>query len=114
VERNGRRVRFRSRRVGDGEPAVFDAIYGPDGERFEATPGSLPRFLTERYRFYTEGERALFYGDIDHPPWPLAEATAAFRENDLFRVNGFEHPGGDPLLHYSPRVDVTAGRIHRV
>lgn len=114
VTREGRRVHFRSRRVGDGASAAFDATYGPDGPRFEAEPGSLPAFLTERYRFYTEGERALFYGDIDHPPWPLAEATADIRENDLFHVNGFTDPVGPPLLYYSPRVDVTAGRIHRV
>jgi uncharacterized protein YqjF (DUF2071 family) len=114
VEREGRQVRFQSRRVGEGEPAAFDATYGPAGDRFEAEPGSLPHFLTERYRFYTEGERSLFYGDIDHGPWPLAEATAEIQENDLFRVNGFEEPDGAPLLHYSPRVDVAAGRIHRV
>jgi len=114
VEREGRQVRFQSRRVGEGEPAAFDATYGPAGDRFEAEPGTLPHFLTERYRFYTEGERSLFYGDIDHGPWPLAEATAEIQENDLFRVNGFEEPDGAPLLHYSPRVDVAAGRIHRV
>ncbi|MFB6118682.1 YqjF family protein [Halosegnis sp.] len=114
VERSGRRVHFQSRRVGDGEPAAFDATYGPTGEPFEAAPGSLPHFLTERYRFYTAGERSLFYGDIEHPPWPLSEGTVEIRENDLFRVNGFEEPTGEPLVHYAPRVDVTAGRVHRV
>ncbi|MFC7175574.1 YqjF family protein [Halosegnis marinus] len=114
VERGDREVRFRSRRVGDAEPAAFDATYSPVGERFEAEPGSLPHFLTERYRFYTEGRDRLYYGDIDHEPWALSEARAEIRENDLFRVNGFAEPDGDPLLHYAPRLDVTAGRVHRV
>jgi hypothetical protein len=111
VARRGREVRFRSRR-GDGS-AAFDATYGPTGERFTAEPGSLPHFLTERYRFYTAGRDHLYYGDIAHEPWSLARATAEFRANDLFRVNGFDRPDGEPHLLYSPRLEVTAGRVHR-
>ena len=51
VERRGRQVTFRSRRP-DGS-AAFVATYGPAGDQFTADPGSLPHFLTERYRFYT-------------------------------------------------------------
>jgi len=107
-------VHFRSRRLGDGEPAVFDATYGPEGGYSEPTPGSLPHFLTERYRFYTAGDDNLYYGDIAHEPWPLATATAGIRTNDLFAVNGFDRPGSEPIYHYSPRLEVTAGRVHRV
>jgi uncharacterized protein YqjF (DUF2071 family) len=114
VERGDREVRFRSRRLGDGEPAAFDATYGPDGSYSEPTPGSLPHFLTERYRFYTAGDDALYYGDIAHEPWPLTTATAELRTNDLFAVNGFDRPASEPLYHYSPRLDVAAGRVHRV
>lgn len=124
IERRGREVVFHSERVdGDAPPARFDATYGPDGERFEAEPGTLPFFLTERYRFYTEsrprgghvpGGGTLYYGDIGHEPWPLYEATADIRENGLFAANGFDEPDGDPVLHYSPGIDVTAGRVHRV
>ncbi|MFB6304291.1 MAG: YqjF family protein [Haloferacaceae archaeon] len=114
VDRNGE-VRFRSRRVGEGAPASFDATYGPAGEPFEADPGSRPHFLTERYRFYTATDDGrLYYGDIDHGPWPLAEAHADIRRNDLFAVNGFDRPDGDPVLHYAAHVDVTAGPIRRV
>lgn len=124
IERRGRRVEFRAERVtGNAPPMRFDATYGPDGERFEAEPGTLPFFLTERYRFYTEsrlrggrepGSGTLYYGDVGHAPWPLYEATAEFRENELFAASGFERPGGEPLVHYSPGVDVSAGRVHRV
>lgn len=114
TERGDRQVHFRSRRLGDGEPAVFDATYGPEGGYSEATPGSLPHFLTERYRFYTAGDDALYYGDIAHEPWPLATASAEIRTNDLFTVNGFDRPAAEPIYHYSPRLAVTAGRIHRV
>jgi uncharacterized protein YqjF (DUF2071 family) len=111
VERRGRQVTFRSRRP-DGS-AAFVATYGPTGDQFTADPGSLPHFLTERYRFYTAGGDHLYYGDIAHKPWPLAAATAEFRANDLFDVNGFDRPDGNPHLLYSPRIEVTAGRVHR-
>lgn len=113
VYRNGE-VRFRSRRL-DGSPASFDATYAAVGERFVPEPGSLPAFLTERYRFYTEsaGYR-LYYGDIDHEPWELAPAQVEFRKNDLFDINGFEHPTGQPLVHHAAGIDVTADRVHRV
>jgi len=114
VERGDRDVRFRSRRLGDDDPAVFDATYGPEGSYSEPTPGSLSHFLTERYRFYTAGGDTLYYGNIAHEPWPLATANADIRTNDLFTVNGFDQPASEPLYHYSPRLEVTAGRIHRV
>lgn len=112
VERDGE-VRFRSRRAGDGS-AAFDATYAPAGPASAADPGSRPHFLTERYRFYTASDGGRLYrGDVAHEPWPLAEATAEIRRNDLFAVNGFDDPEGDPLLHYAPRIDVTAGRLRR-
>jgi uncharacterized protein YqjF (DUF2071 family) len=124
IERRGRRIEFQSERVHpDAPPVRFDATYGPEGEQFEPEPGTLPFFLTERYRFYTEseprgghepGSGELYYGDVGHPPWPLYEGWADIRENGLFATNGFDHPGGEPLVHYSPRIDVLAGRVHRV
>ncbi|WP_255195915.1 YqjF family protein [Halorarius litoreus] len=124
VERRGRSVEFTADRVAaDAPPVAFDATYEPDGAQFEAEPETLPFFLTERYRFYTEsrprgghepGDGRLYYGDIGHEPWPLYEATADIRENGLFAANGFEQPDGEPLCHYSPKLDVLAGRVHRV
>jgi uncharacterized protein YqjF (DUF2071 family) len=112
VDRAGERVAFRSQRP-DGS-AAFAAAYGPEAEPSVPDEGSLAAFLTENYRFYTadEGGR-LWYGDIDHPRWELAPASADFVRNELFTVNGFDHPGGEPILHFSPRIRVTAGRIHR-
>jgi uncharacterized protein YqjF (DUF2071 family) len=107
-------VEFASERTHSGVPnASFDATYRPTGDRFTPEPGTLEHFLTENYRFYTDG-RALYYGDIAHPPWPLQSATAEIRTNTLFEANGFDHPSGEPLLHYSPGTEVTAGRIHTV
>lgn len=116
VERSGETVRFESERTHRSAPACrFEAEYGPDGEPFTPEAGTLPHFLTERYRFYTVDDRGrTYYGDIAHEPWKLAPATADIRTNDLFTANGFDRPAGDPHLLYARRIDVTAGRVHRV
>jgi uncharacterized protein YqjF (DUF2071 family) len=115
IDRDGDEVRFRSRRTDATAPAArFRATYAPDGELSRSEPGSLRAFLTERYRFYTVDDAGLtYYGDIAHEPWQLAPARASFEENGLFAANGFEHPGGEPLLHHAADIEVTAGRIHR-
>jgi uncharacterized protein YqjF (DUF2071 family) len=110
-----RRVEFRSRRRTPDAPAVrFDASYRPTGEYATPDAGTLPAFLTERYRFYAASDGGqLYYGEIDHEPWSLAPAAASFRSNTLFGANGFEPPAGDPTLHVAAPVDVTAGRLRR-
>jgi uncharacterized protein YqjF (DUF2071 family) len=112
VDAAGDRVAFRSQRP-DGS-AAFAAAYGPDGDSFAPEAGSLEAFLVENYRFYTADDRGgIWYGDIDHEPWELAPATADFVGNELFAVNGFDHPDGEPVLHYAPRIAVTAGAPRR-
>jgi uncharacterized protein YqjF (DUF2071 family) len=115
IDRSGEDIEFVSHRIHPGVPdAHFDATYRPTGEVFEAEEGSLARFLTENYYFLTSGRNKLFRGDIAHPPWPLQEAEADIRTNSLFEADGFEHPGEEPLLHYSPGIDVTATRVYEV
>jgi uncharacterized protein YqjF (DUF2071 family) len=112
---DGDRVAFESRRRQPGDrPARYAATYRPVGERFEADPGSLAAFLTERRRLYTQApDGTVRHTDVTHPPWPLYRAEAAVAENTLFEANGFDHPGGDPVLYYSPGVDVVTARSRR-
>lgn len=118
VRKSSSEVRFQSNRVdGRALPADFDATYGPaDGtDTDDPAPRSLEAFLVSRYRFYVaDGSGRIYYADIDHDPWPLQEGNADIRTNDLFGANGFERPSGDPLVHYSPGIDVTAGRLRRL
>lgn len=109
-----RRIHFTSHRTHRGAPpAHFDATYEPVGEPLEAESGSLDAFLVENYRFYAAGRR-LYCGEISHEPWPLQDAAVTVRANTLFDANGFDHPDGDPITHYSESVEVTADRIRRV
>lgn len=56
----------------------------------------------------------VYAGDVEHDPWPLYRADLDLRSTNFLAVNGFERPDADPVAHYSPGVEVTAGRIRRV
>lgn len=102
------RVTFESRRFQPGDrPGHVSATYGPTGDRFTATPGSRAEFLTERRRLFTQAPSgALRHTEVDHERWPLYSATATLHENTILRANGFATPDADPVLYYSPGVDV--------
>jgi len=122
LSRRGRETHLRSRRADAGPPATVDIRYEPTGSPFQADPGSLEGFLTERYRFYTASDAGdpgrptgrVHYADIDHDPWTLRRANATFAENDLFEACGFEAPTGEPHLLYGRRARVSAGRLRRL
>lgn len=115
LRREGGRVAFESRRLHPGDrPARLSASYRPTGERFEADPGSLAEFLTERRRLYTQAQDGTIrYTDVAHERWPLYPATVSVRENTLFEANGFDRPDGEPVCYYSPGVDVVTTRSKR-
>jgi len=110
-----RTVRFTSDRRHPGARALhFEATYQPSGDPFTPDPDSLPHFLTERYRYYTEAPDGLRYADVDHPPWTLYPATATLAADAVFTANGLTSPTTDPRLYYSPGTDTTASGSHRL
>ena len=82
---------------------AFSAVYRPGGVVFNADPGSLEHFLTERYCLYAEHEGELYRAEIHHRPWPLQTAQARI---DLNTMPPFKLPAEQPLAHYSARQDV--------
>jgi uncharacterized protein len=103
-ERDGY-VRYVSERTSAGaRPAAFSSRYGPGGDVFIATPGSLEHFLSERYCLYTVDEGELFRGEIHHEPWPLQVAGADIERNTM--APPAIATEGDPVLHFAARQDV--------
>lgn len=105
-------IRFTSRRRHPGaRPVCFKATYRPDGSPFSAESGTLPWFLTERYRYYTEApDGRVRHAEIRHDPWLLYNVEVDIGENTLFRANGFEPPDTEPVHFYSPGVDTIASK----
>jgi uncharacterized protein YqjF (DUF2071 family) len=107
-------VHYESRRRTRGAPADFRAAYHPTGPLFEAVPGGLEYFLTERYRLYCATRRgAVAHVDIHHRPWSLCTACADIAVNTMAWASGVPASGPPPLLHVAARQDVVAWPLRR-
>lgn len=115
VEEDGH-VEVSSRRRHPGaRPARFAASYEPTGDRFHPKPGSLPEFLVERYRTFTEtDEDTLGHTDVQHKPWPLYDAIVDIKENTLLDAVGLPEPDGDPFFLTSPGLDAIVTKRRRL
>jgi uncharacterized protein len=103
VERRGEEVFCTCERSSDSERR-FEGRYAPAGDVFNAEPGSLEWFLTERYCLYAIDRGRLHRAEIQHPPWPLQPSDARLETNTM------PPPpidiGGPPICHFSRRQDV--------
>jgi uncharacterized protein YqjF (DUF2071 family) len=79
------------------------------GEPIEAS--EFDRFLTARFRLYTIVFGCLGFAQIEHEPWPLARASLLQLAQTVVERSGVPKPCGDPILLYSPGVDVRVGRV---
>jgi len=103
-------IHYHSRRTHRGAPpAEFVGRYRPLGDVFQAVPGSIEHWLTERYCLYA-ADRAgrLFRAEIAHAPWPLQPGEAELERNSMIEALGISQPPEPPLVHYSRQLDVVA------
>jgi uncharacterized protein YqjF (DUF2071 family) len=105
IESQGTDFVYRLRRL-DAPPVHFEARYGPNSPPYLAKPGTLEHWLTERYCLYAMSTHgALSRTDVHHHPWPLQDAHATITRDDMLSPLGLSVTG-QPLLHYSRRLDV--------
>ena len=79
-----------------------------------AQPTELEVFLTARFRLYAQRANRLLSADIEHPPWPLQRARVTRLEETLTKAAGLPPMPGEPLAHFSSRVDLLVGLIQPV
>ena len=89
-----------------GPPAAFSATYRGTGSEFNAPPGSLDHFLTERYCLYSSDGKRIWRGDIVHPQWSLQLGQAHIDTNSMLGAAGVRAIAHEPLLHFSAFQDV--------
>jgi uncharacterized protein YqjF (DUF2071 family) len=107
--------RYRSDRTGPGPRARFTATYRPTSGVYEARPGTLEHFLTERYCLYAQAPGGTLYrADIHHQPWPLQSASAEIETSELLEPHGLHVEGPPALLHFARRLDVVVWPLQRV
>jgi uncharacterized protein YqjF (DUF2071 family) len=103
-------VSYRCRRRGPG-PAASSRVVVEVGERIaSADLGPRDHWLTARWALYADGPHGLRTVDADHGPWPLHRARALVVDDGLVAAAGLPRPEGEPLVHWSPGVEVRIGR----
>jgi uncharacterized protein len=73
-------------------------------------PNERERFLTARFRLYTKILNRLAFAQVEHPPWPLHSAAAMRVQQNVIEHSGLAAANGEPLVHFSPGVEVRIGR----
>jgi uncharacterized protein len=115
VQRRDRGVRYTSsRRLPRNPAAELDVAVEIGGLIAESHRTPLDDWLTGRWRAFTGRGSVRSCVDVEHEPWPLHSATLTHCRGRLVESTGLPAPTGEPVVHFSPCVDVRLGRPHRV
>jgi len=104
--RGGPRIDYASKRQHGPKPAELRCSYGPNSHAFQARPGSLTHFLTERYCLYAATRKRLYRGEIHHLPWELQEAHVDLAENSMAQPAGITLPAQSEIAYFARELKV--------
>lgn len=98
---------YSSSRVSPANGPAFQASYRPSSAPYEARPGSLEHWLTERYCLYAQSPSGrVLRTEVHHRPWQLQAAEAEILRNELGRPHGLTLDAPPDLLHFSRDIHV--------
>jgi len=105
--KGGAKLDYVAKRQHGPRPAELRCAYGPaGGPSFQAHPGSLEHFLTERYCLYSVGRKHAWRGEIHHLPWPLQHAEVDLQENTMVAPVGLQLPPRPDLAYFVRELKV--------
>jgi uncharacterized protein YqjF (DUF2071 family) len=105
-------IHYRSRRHWPHDSGATTDIAIQPGDPYHSSDlTDRDHFLTARYRLYSTFRGQLRHADIEHPPWPLARASAIDLRQTLFEAAGLPPPSGAPLVHYADELAVKIGQL---
>jgi uncharacterized protein YqjF (DUF2071 family) len=110
---HGTRVSYDCRRRWPG-PGAASHVRISVGDPFSATElDERDHFLTARWILFSFAGGRHRFARACHQPWPLHRAQVQVVDDSLVTAAGLPRPQGEPLVHYSPGVDVRIGRPER-
>ncbi len=110
IERSGSTISYRCRRRWPGPRGASSETVIAVGEPFAPDElGELDHFLTARWALFSAPRPGLRKALASHEPWPLHRAHAVRVDDELIVAAGLPAPSGEPLVHYSPSVEVRIG-----
>ena len=86
------------------------------GDRLTETSPTAERdaFLSARWALGSTFARQLVWADVDHPAWVLHTGELLECRESLVSAAGLAAPTGNPVVLWSPGVEVRIGRPHLV
>ncbi|MBT8166081.1 MAG: DUF2071 domain-containing protein [Acidimicrobiia bacterium] len=108
IQRRSAEIEYTARRRWPGRRGSSSVLVVEPGDRIDR-PDPLEQFLTARWGLFTELRSRLAYAPVDHPAWPLYRAGVVRLEDELVEAAGYSAPAGEPIVHYSPGVEVRIG-----
>jgi hypothetical protein len=110
IAAEGDRMTYTARRRWPGPKGARSSLTVKRGDLIPPSGvTSLEHFLTARWGLFTHLRSRLAYAPVDHPQWPLEQATLEAIDDELVTAAGYPAPFGQPLVHYSTGVDVRIG-----
>ena len=107
----GSEIAYLSRRRWPGpRPAASRLRVGIGTPIAPADVTALEHFLTARWMLFSIAGGCPVSARACHQPWSLHRAEARVLGGNLLTTAGLPVPQGEPLVHYSPGVDVAIGR----
>lgn len=114
IQKEKSKVYFDSRRR-NKKGAQFKVNYQPISEPYQAKPGQLDHWLTERYCLYTSYKDSLYCGEIHHLPWPLQRAEWEIERDTLSLAEGIRLPIHQKAIgHYASHLHVFLWPLFKV
>lgn len=106
----GDSIRYASARRWPKPMPAMSLVSVTVGEAFApGQQGPLDNFLTARWALYGDLWKWRSYATMYHEPWPLHFATVDSYDDELVMACGLSEPVGEPLVHFSPGVNVRCG-----
>lgn len=107
---SGSTISYRCRRRWPGPRGASSEAVIQIGDRYEPGDlGELDHFLTARWALFSSPRSGLRQARAPHDPWPLYRGSVAHLDDGLIAAAGLPKPEGEPLVHYSPSVEVRIG-----
>jgi hypothetical protein len=114
LDHAGASIRYDCQRRWPGPRGARSSAHIAIGDPYApATLSELDHFLTARWAVFSAPRSGIHHARASHVPWPPYRADVVSLDDELVRAAGLSAPNDEPLVHYSPSVEVRIGWPHR-